>query len=70
MEVLQKPQDMGNEKKVWQSKTFWVSVIAAIAPAFPPVAAIIAANPELFSTALGVIFTGLRLVTKDRVVIK
>ena len=51
-------------KKPWQSKTVWVSVISALAPlACPPLAVWIQANPEVFSIAMGAVFTGLRLVT-------
>lgn len=58
-------------KKPWQSKTLWLSAITALAPlACPPLAAWIAVNPDLFSAALGALFGGLRVVSKDKVVIK
>lgn len=58
------------EKKPWQSKTLWVSLVVAIVPFFPPAQALILANPEVVSIALGGIFSVLRLATKDKVVIK
>lgn len=70
MEVLQKPQDTVEQKKPWQSKTLWVGLIAAVVPFFPPAAAVIAANPEVASIVLSGVFSVLRLITKDRVVIK
>lgn len=60
-------------KKAWQSKTLIAAAVTALIPLIPgvgpAVAAFIAANPELFSAALGVVFTGLRFLTKDKVVI-
>jgi hypothetical protein len=57
------------DKSLLKSKTFYVSLIVAIAPLFPAVSGFIAANPEAFSAILGGVFTVLRLITKDRVVI-
>ena len=61
-------------KKPWQSRTFYVAAVTALVPLIPgvgpAVSAWIAANPELFSAAVGAIFTGLRFITKDKVVIK
>lgn len=54
----------------WKSKTLWVSAIMAVAPLFPPVAAVVAAQPEAVSTAVGVIFFILRLVTDTKVSMK
>lgn len=56
--------------KAWQSKTLWVGLIAAIVPFFPPAAAVIAANPEVTGLVLSAIFSGLRMITKDKVVIR
>lgn len=70
-DTLQTPQAMVETKKPWQSKTQWASAIAVLAPLiFPPLGAWIALNPELYSATLGAIFSGLRLLTKEKVVIK
>ncbi len=65
-------EPMGSDSKpIWQSKTFWISAVTALVPlVFPPAGVWIAANPQLFSAALGVVFTGLRVVSKDRVTIR
>lgn len=55
--------------KPWMSKTLWAGLIVAIAPFFPPVQAIVVANPEIASIAVGAIFSALRLVTKKPVVL-
>jgi len=57
-------------KKLWKSKTFWVGVITSLLPLVPQVNVWVATNPEAFSALVGVIFTSLRVVTKDKVVIK
>lgn len=58
-------------KKPWESKTLWVSAITAIAPLVaPPLNVWIAANPDLFASALGLMFMGLRMITKGEVSIK
>lgn len=58
-------------KKPWQSKTMIASAITALLPVVWPHAAVwVAANPELFSAALGALFGVLRTVTKEKVVIK
>lgn len=54
-------------KKPWESKTIWVSALAALVPFFPPAAVWIAANPEIYSIAMGGIFSLLRVVTKGKV---
>jgi hypothetical protein len=56
-------------KPVWQSKTFWVAAITALAPLYPPVAAFVATNPTLVTVGLGVVFGVLRTVTKGAVTI-
>ena len=67
----QQTQGMVEDKKPWQSKTQWMAAIAVLAPlVFPPLGAWIALNPELYSATLGAVFSGLRLITKDKVVIK
>lgn len=58
-------------KKPWQSKTMWASAIAALLPlVFPPAAVWVAANPDIYSAALGAIFGGLRMVTDGKIAIK
>ena len=57
------------EKSLLLSKTFYVSLIVALAPLFPAVNHFIVSSPEAFSAILGVVFTVLRLVSKDKVVI-
>lgn len=69
-DTLQTPQAMVETKKAWQSRTLWIGLVAAIVPFFPPAAAVIAANPEVTGLALSGIFSALRMITKDRVVIK
>ncbi len=59
-----------SDKKPWQSKTLWVALLVAIAPFYPPINAVVASNPELVSIGLGFLFTGLRLLSKDKIVIK
>lgn len=58
-------------KKSYLSKTLWISAITAVAPLFTPgLSAWISSNPELFSGIVGILFTALRVVTKDKLVIK
>lgn len=60
-----------SEKSVWKSKTQWAALVTALAPlVYPPAAVWIAANPAVYSAAIGALFGGLRLVTKDRIYIK
>lgn len=54
-------------KKPWESKTLWVSAIVALAPLYPPIGALVAANPEWISMAVGAIFAGLRMITNTGV---
>lgn len=72
MEQETKPTTTTEEqaKKPWQSKTNWIALIIAIAAFFPQVQAAIAANPDMFAMAMSGVFIGLRLITKDKVVIK
>lgn len=58
------------EKKPWQSKTIWMSLITAALPFIPGINIWVAANPEAFGAIVGLVFTGLRSVTKDKIVIK
>lgn len=61
------------DKKAWQSKTLWAAALCAILPLVPGVGPLattwIAANPEMFSAALGAVFAGLRAVTSGGVTI-
>lgn len=57
------------EKSILLSKTFWVGVVAAIAPLFPAVQAIMASSPEMVGMVVGAVFAVLRLISKDKVVL-
>jgi hypothetical protein len=54
-------------KGILKSKTFWVSLVVALAPLFPVVSEFISGQPEMFSMAIGGVFTFLRFITKDKV---
>lgn len=56
-----------DSKKPWQSKTIIMGIIAALVPLFPPVSEWIAANPAVFSSAMGLVFTALRVISKDKI---
>jgi hypothetical protein len=58
---------MMEAKPVWQSKTFWTSLVTILLPLYPPASAWVAANPEAYSAAIGLIFSGLRIATKEPV---
>lgn len=58
------------EKSPWKSKTIWVAIVVAILPLFPSVSMIVSSNPELVSIVLGGIFSALRVISKDKVIIK
>lgn len=58
---------MGDAKKPWQSKTLWIGLVVAASGFFPPVHTWITHNPELFSTACGLVFAGLRLITNKTI---
>lgn len=57
-------------KSPLKSKTLWTALTVAICAFIPPVSEFIKANPETFATMIGVLFTGLRLITKGKVVIE
>jgi len=57
-------------KKPWQSKTNWVALLIAVASFFPQVQALIISNPEGFGVLISGVFTALRFVTKNKIVIK
>jgi hypothetical protein len=50
-------------KKIWQSKTVWVSILVAIAPLYPPLGAFVTESPAIASFIVSTIFGALRLVT-------
>ena len=57
-------------KQLWKSKTLWVNLVMAVAAFIPGVGEWVSTNPE----AAGIIVAGvngvLRLITKDKVVLK
>ena len=55
------------DKSVLKSKTFWMSLIVALAPLIPPVQAYVQANTEMVGLMVGGIFAVLRVITKDKV---
>lgn len=57
-------------KKPWQSKTIWVALVAAILPFVPVADAWVKANPEVYVSVLGGVFTVLRLITKGKISIE
>lgn len=70
MESISSPGAVGL-KPAWQSKTLITAAITALLPVLcPPVAAFVAANPEVTTAVLGLVFAGLRLVTNGKVSIK
>lgn len=58
------------EKKPIKSKTIWMGVITAVAAFFPPVHEFIVGNPEAFAAIVGALFIGLRVITKDKIVVE
>lgn len=57
-------------KKPWQSKTNWIALIVAISSFYPPLTQLISSNPETFASVVSGIFLFLRLITKEKIVIK
>ena len=57
------------EKKPWQSKTIWMGIIVAIAPLIPVVNDFVKGSPEMVGVILGAVFSLLRLISKDKIVI-
>lgn len=72
--TVTEPKSGLSGKAAWQSKTLIAAALTALLPLIPgvgpAVTAWIAVNPELFSAALGLVFTGLRFLTKDKVIIR
>lgn len=56
-------------KKPWESKTLWVSLISAVAAFFPPVQEWITAHAEVFAMGLSGLFAALRLMSGGKIVI-
>ena len=56
--------DSGSTKKFYQSKTFWVNVIAAIAIGVQTQTGFVI-DPSVQAIVLSVVNTGLRLITKE-----
>lgn len=48
------------EKKIWQSKVFWLNLIALVGMAVPGVGSFVAANPE----AIGSIFAVANIILR------
>lgn len=57
-------------KEPWKSKTIWISLLVALSAFNPPIQKIISENPEVFSSAVGILFGLMRLISKDKIVIK
>ena len=57
-------------KSVFLSKTFYFGLITAIAPLFPSVGSWMASNVEMVGMLWGALAVILRMVTKDKVVLK
>lgn len=57
------------DKKPWQSKTLWVSLIMSVAAFFPPVQVWVGSHSEAFSLGMGGIFAALRLISGGKIVI-
>lgn len=49
------------KKELLKSKTIWVSIFVALSGFFPPLQALIVANPEIASSAIGALFGILRV---------
>lgn len=56
-------------KKPWQSKTVWLGIVVAILPLFPSISMLVSSNPEAVSMMLGGLFTVLRFISKDKIII-
>lgn len=57
-------------KRPWESKTNWVALISAIAAFVPQVQSFIVMNPESYAMILSGVFMLLRLVSKEKIIIK
>ena len=55
------------EKKLWESKTIWVSAITAVLSFNPQASDWIKGHPEFYSSIIAVVMCGLRLITSSKV---
>lgn len=67
---LEKPTEIVEIKKPWQSKTNWAALLMAALSFFPKVHELVSANPELFMQILSGAIIFLRWLTKGKVSIK
>lgn len=63
-------EEIPSPKKPWQSKTLWLSLITAAAPFVPAFQKIIVEHYQLLGTVLGVLFAGLRSISKGKISIE
>jgi len=49
------------KKELLKSKTIWTSILVAVSGLFPPVQALMIANPEIASCVIGGLFGLLRI---------
>lgn len=61
---------MPENKKVWESKTFWVSLLLALAPLIPGASEFMSSQPELVNSVIVSIFMVLRLVSHGKISLK
>lgn len=54
-------------KKPWESKTVWMSLIAAAIPFIPGGQEYVSAHPMIVMEALGVVFGLLRMISKGSI---
>jgi hypothetical protein len=64
LKVVQAPKE---SKAPWESKTMWVAAITALAPLYPPLGAVVAANPGVVLAAVSAVFAGLRWVSEHKI---
>lgn len=67
--VMLEDKDCMNTKSVLQSKTFWVNVLGALLPLYPPAGEFVKSSPEIVAAGWALVNIVLRLVTKGSVVI-
>ncbi len=58
---------METTKKPWLSKTMAAAAIVALAGRIPAVQVVVAADPGLVTTVVGLLFAALRAVSKGRI---
>lgn len=69
-DVMLEKLEAKETKKIWQSKTLWLSFFSAAAALIPGADVWVKANSETFVTGLALVFALLRFVSKDKIVIK